>query len=56
MARFVQICASQNDLFGLDQDGNVYQYNFNTKRWVKLEVNEPEGDEVVDRRARRDTP
>ena len=36
MARFIQICASQNDLFGLDDTGDVYQYNFNTKAWVKL--------------------
>ena len=36
MTKFVQICASQNDLFGLDDDGDVYQYNFNTKSWVLL--------------------
>jgi hypothetical protein len=34
--RFIQICASQNDLFALDEDGNVYQYNFSAKTWAKL--------------------
>jgi hypothetical protein len=34
--QFIQICASQNDLFALDKDGNVYQYNFNAKAWIKL--------------------
>jgi len=36
MAKLVQICASQNDLFGLDDEGNVYQYNFNTSTWMHL--------------------
>ena len=36
MTNFIQICASQNDLFSLDAEGNVYQYNFNAKTWVKL--------------------
>jgi hypothetical protein len=36
MAKFIQICASQDDLFALDEDGDVYQYNFNTKTWLKL--------------------
>lgn len=36
MAQLIQICASQNDLFGLDGDGIVYQYNFNSNTWVKL--------------------
>jgi hypothetical protein len=34
--RFIQICASQNDLFALDEEGNVYQYNFSAKTWAKL--------------------
>jgi hypothetical protein len=34
--KFIQICASQNDLFALDKEGNIYQYNFNAKEWVKL--------------------
>lgn len=34
--QFIQICASQNDLFALDKDGNIYQYNFNAKGWIKL--------------------
>jgi hypothetical protein len=37
MAKFIQICASQNDLFGLDTDGVVYHYNFNTNSWRKLD-------------------
>jgi hypothetical protein len=36
MAKFIHVCASQNDLFALDDDGNVFQYNFSTKTWVKL--------------------
>lgn len=36
MGKLRQICASYNDLFGLDEEGEVYQYNFNTKAWVKL--------------------
>ncbi len=34
--KLIQICASQNDLFGLDDDGRVYQYNFNTSHWMPL--------------------
>jgi len=37
--QFIQICASQNDLFALDKEGNIYQYNFNAKGWVKLGAN-----------------
>jgi hypothetical protein len=36
VAKFIQICASQNDLFALDEDGNIYQYNFNATTWEKL--------------------
>ena len=36
MAKLIQICASENDLFGLDADGRVYHYNFNTNNWVRL--------------------
>ena len=36
MAKLIQICASQNDLFGLDGDGLVHQYNFSTNTWMKL--------------------
>ncbi len=36
MAKFIQICASQNDLFALDEEGDIYQYHFNVKTWVKL--------------------
>jgi hypothetical protein len=34
--KFIQICTSQNDLFALDKEGNIYRYNFNAKAWVKL--------------------
>src|SRR5687768_9289577 len=36
LAQFVQICASQNDLFALDGEGNVYKFNFNASTWEKL--------------------
>jgi hypothetical protein len=36
MTKLIQICASENDLFGLDSDGVVYHYNFKTSRWVRL--------------------
>jgi len=36
MAKLIQICASQNDLFGLDDEGRVYHYNFKTNSWMKL--------------------
>ena len=36
MVKLIQICASQNDLFGLDAEGVVYHYNFNTNTWMKL--------------------
>jgi hypothetical protein len=35
-AKFIQICASQNDLFALDAEGSIYQYDFNKKTWDKL--------------------
>jgi hypothetical protein len=39
MTKFIQICASQNDLFALDVEGDIYQYHFNIKAWVKLIAN-----------------
>lgn len=36
--KFIQICASQNDLFGLDMEGDIYQYNFNATTWEKLDA------------------
>jgi hypothetical protein len=36
MAKFIQLCASQNNLFALDEEGEIYQYHFNVKTWVKL--------------------
>ncbi len=38
-AKFIQICASQNDLFALDEEGNICQYNFNAKTWIELVAN-----------------
>ena len=37
-AKFIQICASQNDLFALDEHGNIYRYNFSAKAWATLEA------------------
>jgi hypothetical protein len=34
--KFIQICASQNDLFALDGEGSIYQYNFTSQTWQKL--------------------
>jgi hypothetical protein len=34
--RFIQICASQNDLFALDRAGSVHQYNFTAQAWERL--------------------
>jgi hypothetical protein len=39
MTKFIQLCASQNNLFALDEEGDVYQYHFNVKTWVKLAAN-----------------
>jgi hypothetical protein len=36
MARLIQICASENDLFALDGEGIVYQFDFSTNDWLKL--------------------
>jgi hypothetical protein len=36
VATFVQICASGNGVFGLDQSGNVHQYNVTVKSWEPL--------------------
>jgi hypothetical protein len=36
MTKFIHICASENDLFALDEEGHVYQYNFQAQTWVKL--------------------
>lgn len=45
MAKLTQICASENDLFGLDGEGVVYQYNFKTNNWTKLGEGRTEGGE-----------
>ena len=36
MFKLIQICASKNDLFGLDARGSVYHYNFATNDWLRL--------------------
>lgn len=36
VTKFLQICASHDDLFALSEDGSLYQYNFSAKTWVKL--------------------
>jgi hypothetical protein len=57
MAKLIQICASQNDLFGLDVEGVVYHYNFNTNTWMRLgrgqrdHVGSPGSDDGRDRHA-----
>jgi hypothetical protein len=38
MTKFIQLCASQNDLFALDEGGRVYQYDFCMKTWVRLAI------------------
>ena len=53
MVKFAQICASQDDVFALDEDGNVYQYNFNTKTWAKLAADRDRDGENGDFRVRR---
>jgi hypothetical protein len=35
-AKLIQICASENDLFGLDDAGRAHRYNFKTSMWVRL--------------------
>ena len=56
-SRFVDICASQNDLFALDEAGIVYQYNFNAKTWERLASGRAqEGPEQGQRAQRGDTP
>jgi hypothetical protein len=47
MGRFIQICASQNDVFALDDQGDVFRYNFTAKTWVKL---------IADRHPDEETP
>ena len=36
MTKFIQVSASQDDLFALDEEGNIYQYNFNAETWIRL--------------------
>jgi hypothetical protein len=50
MAKLIQICASENDLFGLDSDGIVYHYNFNTNSWMRLGSGKHDGTEAAEGR------
>ena len=53
-AKFVQICASQNDLFALDEEGSIHQYNFTAKAWEALDAaRAPDGPERGERGRRR---
>jgi len=53
-ARFVQICASRNDLFALDEEGDIHQYNFTVKAWEQLAVGRSaEGPDRAERGRRR---
>lgn len=36
-SKLIQICASQNDLFALDSDGIVFQYDFKGRMWERLD-------------------
>ena len=46
MAKLIQICASQNDLFALDDQGDAYQYDFKVRTWVKLIVDRSSEEEI----------
>jgi hypothetical protein len=48
MSKLIQICASENDLFGLDGDGAVYQYNFKTNSWTTLGHDQRDGGDPGD--------
>ena len=53
-AKFVQICASRNDLFALDEEGDIHQYNFTAKAWEQLAVGRSsEGPDRAERGRRR---
>jgi hypothetical protein len=53
VTKFVQICASQNDLFALDEGGHIHQYNFTAKTWERLVANRsPESPERGNRGTR----
>jgi hypothetical protein len=52
-AKFVQICASQNDLFALDEDGDIHQYNFTAKSWEELVADRSAETPERDERGRR---
>jgi hypothetical protein len=47
MAKLIQTCASENDLFGLDSDGTVSRYNFKTNSWMRLGGGRPGADDAA---------
>jgi hypothetical protein len=54
MAKFIQVCASRNDLFALDEEGDIHQYNFTAKAWEQLGVGRSsEGPDRAERGRRR---
>jgi hypothetical protein len=53
MTKLVQICASQNDLFGLDTEGIVYQYDFKAKTWKRLKSSETYAETTADEKPAR---
>ena len=52
--RFVQICASRNDLFALGENGSIHQYNFTVQAWEALvAARAPDGSKRGERGRRR---
>ena len=41
--RFQAIAGTGNDVFGLDDDGVVWRYNFQRETWVRLKMAREEG-------------
>jgi hypothetical protein len=53
--RLIQISASQNDLFALDDQGDVHPYSFKVKMWVKLIVDCPSEEDMAGAEAKVET-
>jgi hypothetical protein len=53
--KFIQICASQDDLFALDEGGSIFQYNFNTKAWMELLASRSDLERAAEPRERGST-
>lgn len=56
MAKFMQICASQNDVFALDDQGDVFRYNFSAKTWVRLIADRHPDEETASPRPETPSP